>query len=273
MTTAVLLVFLGALSRLIPHPPNFVALGALALYAGARLPRQWAWAVPLAAMALSDFVLDLGTGRRAFSLVRLTIYATFAGIVFAGRLLRRRSGALALAGFSVGASTLFFATSNLAEWASQSAVPEDGRRPRALLRARRPLLLEHARRGSARHGASSSASTHCPGGGAPWRPPQRCSLSCPVSLAALRAGAPAGFREHRRDGDGDPEEEKQLGVATTVITREEIEKSGRVTVLELLRSVPALDVVQSGSDGSLRRRSSCAGPTRRRPSCSSTARA
>ena len=49
MTTAVLLVFLGALSRLIPHPPNFVAMGALALYAGARLPRRWAIEVPLAA--------------------------------------------------------------------------------------------------------------------------------------------------------------------------------------------------------------------------------
>ena len=71
MTTAVLLVLLGALSRLLPHPPNFVALGALALYSGARLPRRWAWAVPLAAMALSDFFLDFGTGRKAVSLVRV----------------------------------------------------------------------------------------------------------------------------------------------------------------------------------------------------------
>ena len=46
MATAVLLVFLGALSRLIPHPPNFVALGALALYAGARLPRRLALGRP-----------------------------------------------------------------------------------------------------------------------------------------------------------------------------------------------------------------------------------
>ena len=36
MTTAVLLVLLGAFSRLLPHPPNFVALGALALFSGAR---------------------------------------------------------------------------------------------------------------------------------------------------------------------------------------------------------------------------------------------
>jgi vitamin B12 transporter len=48
-----------------------------------------------------------------------------------------------------------------------------------------------------------------------------------------------------------PEEEKTLGAATTVITREQIEKSGRVTVLELLRAVPAVDVVQSGGEGSV----------------------
>jgi vitamin B12 transporter len=48
-----------------------------------------------------------------------------------------------------------------------------------------------------------------------------------------------------------PEQEQDLGAATTVITREDIERSGRISALELLRSVPALDVVQSGSDGSV----------------------
>ena len=48
-----------------------------------------------------------------------------------------------------------------------------------------------------------------------------------------------------------PEEENQVGSATTVITREEIEKNGKTSVLELLRSVPGLDVVQSGTPGSL----------------------
>lgn len=124
MTTAVLLVFLGALSRLFPHPPNFVPLGALALYAGARLPRSWAWAVPLGALALSDVFLDFGTGRAAVTPVRLTIYATFAAIVLAGRALRERPRAATLAAFSVGASTLFFATSNLAEWAGDPLYPK-----------------------------------------------------------------------------------------------------------------------------------------------------
>src|SRR5688572_13020172 len=48
-----------------------------------------------------------------------------------------------------------------------------------------------------------------------------------------------------------PEEERDLGSATTVITRERIEKSGATTVLEVLRSVPGVDVLRQGGDGSL----------------------
>jgi vitamin B12 transporter len=48
-----------------------------------------------------------------------------------------------------------------------------------------------------------------------------------------------------------PEEEKRVGSASTVITREEIEKNEKTLVLDLLRTVPGLDVVQSGTPGSL----------------------
>jgi vitamin B12 transporter len=48
-----------------------------------------------------------------------------------------------------------------------------------------------------------------------------------------------------------PEEERDLGSATTVITRERIERSGATTVLELLRSVPGVDLLRQGGDGSL----------------------
>ncbi len=40
MPTAVALIVVGTLCRLIPHPPNFSPFGALSLYAGARLPRR-----------------------------------------------------------------------------------------------------------------------------------------------------------------------------------------------------------------------------------------
>ncbi len=48
-----------------------------------------------------------------------------------------------------------------------------------------------------------------------------------------------------------PEEESELGAATTVIDRKRIEESGATTVLDLLRLVPGLDVVRSGGDGAV----------------------
>ncbi|HJW13246.1 MAG TPA: TonB-dependent receptor, partial [Thermoanaerobaculia bacterium] len=48
-----------------------------------------------------------------------------------------------------------------------------------------------------------------------------------------------------------PQEERDLGSAATVITREKIEASGATTVLELLREAPGVDVSRQGSDGSL----------------------
>ncbi len=126
MTTAYFLVLLGVMSRLLPHSPNAVALGATALYAGARLPRRWAIAVPLAALALSDFVIDLGHGYAFYPFTRATTYAIFAGIALLGTYVPRRSGWLAGAatrlGMSVVGSTLFFLLSNFAVWAEGSGL-------------------------------------------------------------------------------------------------------------------------------------------------------
>ena len=48
-----------------------------------------------------------------------------------------------------------------------------------------------------------------------------------------------------------PEEEAEIGAATTVIDRRDIEDSGAVSVLDLLREVPGIDVVRSGSEGAV----------------------
>jgi hypothetical protein len=124
MPTALLLIALGVLSRIVPHPPNAVPMGAIALYAGARLPRRWAFLVPVAAMLLSDLVMDLGHfyAWTGFDPARLVSYATFAAIAVLGRLPRREGGfptwtrMARWSGMSLLASTLFFITSNLASW-------------------------------------------------------------------------------------------------------------------------------------------------------------
>ena len=52
------MILLAALSRLLPHPPNFSPVEAIALFGGAYFAsRAWALLVPLAAMLVSDLVL------------------------------------------------------------------------------------------------------------------------------------------------------------------------------------------------------------------------
>src|SRR5262245_50630143 len=95
---AAFLMLLGAGTRLVPHPPNFVPMGAISLYAGARLPRRWAFAVPLGAMLLSDIVLDWGHGRPFFTTWRVASYIAFTLLVGLGWLARDRNGVLERAG-------------------------------------------------------------------------------------------------------------------------------------------------------------------------------
>jgi vitamin B12 transporter len=260
MTTAVLLVFLGALSRLVPHPPNFVPLGALALYSGARLPRRWAWAVPLAALALSDFVIDYGSGRAAFSVTRLTIYGTFAAIVIAGRRLRADAGLGRLAAFSVSASTLFFVTSNFALWAAGSLYPKSAAGlalcfTLALLFF--PATLAADLLGTAALFGLDALSRRQRAQRLVGTGALLIGLAlAPHALAQQDAQTPPQEVPPASESivvtaTDTPEDEKQIGSAVTVVTREEIEKHEAVVVSDVLRSVPGLDVTQYGTPGSL----------------------
>ena len=69
------------------------------------------------------------------------------------------------------------------------------------------------------------------------------------SAAALGQFVPPASESVVVTATRSPEDEGELGSATTVITRERIEKSGATTVLELLRSVPGIDVLRLGGDG------------------------
>jgi hypothetical protein len=121
MLMPLVLIVVGALCRILPHPPNAVAIGAVALFAGAKLPRRYAWLIPIAAMALADVMIDWGHSERAlWSLSRVTIYGTYATIALMGLIARRASGwsaPLTIGALSLAGSTLFFITSNLTAWA------------------------------------------------------------------------------------------------------------------------------------------------------------
>jgi len=102
-----------ALSRLLPHPPNFSPLEATALFAGAYFAhRGLAMLVPLAAMALSDAVLGWHDGLPL-------VYACIAAMALAGSVVlrtRRTPARIALSG--LGAALFFFFVTNGAIWLS-----------------------------------------------------------------------------------------------------------------------------------------------------------
>ena len=68
----------AAALRLVPHPPNFSPIDAMALFSGAYLARRWmSFVTPLAALLLSDLVLGFYHGMA-------TVYASVALIVLIG---------------------------------------------------------------------------------------------------------------------------------------------------------------------------------------------
>lgn len=102
----------GAFFRLIPHPPNFTPIGAMALFSGACFAdRRLGFLIPFTAMFLSDLVIGL------YPMLPVT-YACFGCIVVLGWWLRQRRTVVPVAMASLIASTFFFIVTNFAAWAS-----------------------------------------------------------------------------------------------------------------------------------------------------------
>lgn len=115
------LVALAVVSRMLPHPPNFVFLGALGLFAGCHLRGIAAFAVPLLALLVSDVIGSyaglLSTGIYP-PIVVACVYTGIATSVLIGRQLRQRRSAVRIATASLTCSTSFFVLSNLGVWAA-----------------------------------------------------------------------------------------------------------------------------------------------------------
>lgn len=103
-------VLVALFSRWLPHPANFTAFGALALFSGALLGNRFAAvALPLAALVVSDLVMG-------FHSTFLWVYLGFALTALLGSFLQPQENAgRALVG-SFAASFIFFAVSNFGVW-------------------------------------------------------------------------------------------------------------------------------------------------------------
>jgi hypothetical protein len=113
---ALSLTVLGAIARLLPHPPNFAPVGATSLFAGARLPGWQAYLVPLILMAVTDPIFAGVYGVPAYSRSQLFIYGSFAISVWLGRRLRATESIVYIGGLTLIGSLQFFVLSNFPSW-------------------------------------------------------------------------------------------------------------------------------------------------------------
>jgi hypothetical protein len=106
------MIIVAAFVRLIPHPPNFAPIAAMALFGGAYFTKKWAaFLVPLAAMFITDLFLG-------FHATMWAVYLSFVIIVALGMLMikNKKIGNIFFA--SVATSVLFFVITNFGLWIS-----------------------------------------------------------------------------------------------------------------------------------------------------------
>jgi hypothetical protein len=104
------LIATAVLGRLIPHPPNFTPVAAVALFGGACLAdRRLALVLPLAALFASDLFLGL-------HVLLPVVYGSFGVNVLLGRWLRSRRTVLNTAAVTLLGSIQFFVVTNFACW-------------------------------------------------------------------------------------------------------------------------------------------------------------
>jgi hypothetical protein len=101
------LILLAAFTRLVVHPFNMTAIGALALFSGARMSyRNLSYLVPVSAMLVSDLFIGLHP-------TMLPVYACFVFSVAVGRWFSSGASALKIAFSSVFCSAVFYLVTNL----------------------------------------------------------------------------------------------------------------------------------------------------------------
>ncbi|OJU52132.1 MAG: hypothetical protein BGN96_07485 [Bacteroidales bacterium 45-6] len=120
-----LIILLAALSRLIPHPPNFSPIGAMSLFGAAYYAqRRWAFIIPIASMWTSDLILNNVVYSQYFdhfvwlSPSSLCTYGAFVLIALVGFVFLRKISVTNVIGASLTASVVFFLVSNLGVWVS-----------------------------------------------------------------------------------------------------------------------------------------------------------
>ena len=100
-----LFIILAAVIRLIPHPPNFAPITAMALFGGLNFQnKKLAYAIPILAMIVSDLFLG-------FYSISIFVYLSFIAVTYIGTTIK----SINISNIFLS-SLLFFIITNLGVW-------------------------------------------------------------------------------------------------------------------------------------------------------------
>lgn len=108
-----------AMIRLIPHPPNFAPIGAMALFGGAYFSKRWqALLLTLGTLFISDIAINFFVYHKLvlFHSMWLWVYGSFTLIVCLGLILLKRVNIKNVLIASLSASLIFYIISNFGVW-------------------------------------------------------------------------------------------------------------------------------------------------------------
>lgn len=107
---AIIIITLASLTRFMPHPFNFTAVGAMALFSGAVIrDKRYAFLLPVIVMFMTDLFIG-------FHFSILPVYGCFAFTVWLGTKIKKKKTLLPIAAASLTSSVIFFLVTNLPFW-------------------------------------------------------------------------------------------------------------------------------------------------------------
>ena len=112
------MILAAAIIRLLPHPPNFTPIFAMALFGGTYINnKKMAFLLPLATMLISDLFIGLHS-------LTLVVYSAIAIITSIGFLLKSRVRPSTVIGASLLGSLIFYLITNFAVWSLLGTYPQ-----------------------------------------------------------------------------------------------------------------------------------------------------
>jgi len=114
--TALALIVISIVARLLPHPANLTPVGGASLFGGAKLSRPWNYLVPISILFVSDIFLG-------FHSTMPYVYLSFLISVYLGEKLLRQPNLGRIALGALASSFIFFVISNLGVWLQGSLYP------------------------------------------------------------------------------------------------------------------------------------------------------